>query len=631
MNILPQSCFLFALLLIALSGVARRQKTSAILLALGCGAAFVCAVAGLFSNPLRLGNLLNMDALAAWFLLPMSVIPPLLSISGAGTNRREARKLRLLLGLASASALAVPVAAHPLVFLSAWESLAIFGSLMVACGGQSVDAKKSAWACLAAGHVGAICLLAAFAISATAGGSLFGEMPAGLALVGADKVCFLLFLAGFAIQAGMAPFHAWLPGAHSSAPSHISAFMSGMAVNAGIFGLLRLLAWAKAPPLWWAGCLLSLGMLSAVLGAANAATQRDYKRLLAHSTVENTGAISIALAMAFAGKSLDMPGMAALGLAGALVLALGHCLLKTALFLCAGSVQRWTETVDLEQLGGLAKIMPRAAMTFLFGSVGLCGLPPLCGFIGKWLVVMAALEGIVHGDWIWAAAGIAALALASGTMALAFARAYGIAFLGHPRSQSANVPLRANGTGIGIGTPITVLIAAAAAISAVPFALAPAMQAALDKAIGHSPLLLELAPFWTLSAATWIALILAFLLWRVAARAKTVRQPTWGCGYAAQSARTQYTASSFSQMAMKIFQKMLFPRTEKANIQGPFPGPSHFSSDPQGLAIYERLVPVFRGASRLLSRLGAAQDAQLPIYLLGVAATLVLLLAWTLA
>jgi len=84
-------------------------------------------------------------------------------------------------------------------------------------------------------------------------------------------------------------------------------------------------------------------------------------------------------------------------------------------------------------------------------------------------------------------------------------------------------------------------------------------------------------------------------------------------------------------MAMKIFQKMLFPRTEKANIQGPFPGPSHFSSDPQGLAIYERLVPVFRGASRLLSRLGAAQDAQLPIYLLGVAATLVLLLAWTLA
>jgi len=375
-------------------------------------------------------------------------------------------------------------------------------------------------------------------------------------------------------------------------------------------------------------------VLSAVLGAANALAQRDYKRLLAYSTVENTGAISIALAMAFAGKSLGLPRMAVLGLAGALVHALGHCLLKTAIFLCAGSVQRWTETADLEQLGGLAKIMPRTAMAFLFGSVGLCSLPPLCGFIGKWLIIMAALEGIVHGDWIWAAVGIAVLALASGTMALAFAKVYGVAFLGRPRkqsAQSANVPVRADAAGIGIDAPITALIAAAAAISAAPFALAPALQAVLDKAIGPSPRLLELAPFWALSAATWIALILAFLLWRVAARAKTTRQPTWGCGYAAQSARTQYTASSFSQMAMDFFHGMLLPRKTKAKIQGPFPGPSHFSSESPGLVMHRNIALAFRGASQFLSHLRAAQDGRPPVYLLGVAATLILLLAWTLA
>jgi len=206
MNILPQLCFLFALLLIALSGAARRQKTSAILLALGCGAVFVCAAAGLASNPPSLGNLLNMDALAAWFLLPMSVIPPLLSISGAGGNHWEARKLRLLLGLASASALAIPIAAHPLVFLTAWESLTILVSLMVTCSGQSEDARQSAWAYLAAGHVGAICLLAAFAISTAAGGGLFGEVPAGLTLTGAGKACFFAFFGGVRHHGGPSAF-----------------------------------------------------------------------------------------------------------------------------------------------------------------------------------------------------------------------------------------------------------------------------------------------------------------------------------------------------------------------------------------------------------------------------------------
>jgi formate hydrogenlyase subunit 3/multisubunit Na+/H+ antiporter MnhD subunit len=576
-----------------------------------------------------------MDAIAAWFLLPMSAIPPLLSAFGSEqwgkANQGEAKKLRLLLGLASASMLAIPIAAHPIAFLAAWESLAIFGSLMVASDGHSEEARQAAWTYLAAGHVGAICLLAAFAMSAAAGGGLFGEMPAGWALTGAGNACFLLFLAGFAIKAGLAPFHIWLPDAHASAPSHISAFMSGLVVKLGIFGLLRLLAWTPAPPLWWAGCLLSLGALSAVLGAANAAAQRDYKRLLAYSTVENMGIISMGLAMAFAGKSLGQTAMAALGLAGAMMHVLSHCLLKTALFLCAGSILHWTGTKDLEQLGGLAKKMPRTAMAFLFGSIGLCGLPPLCGFVGKWLILMAALEGLIQGTWIWAAAGIAALALASGTMALAFARAHGIAFLGEPRSQLANVPIGASAAAKGMRVPISALIAAAAAISAAPFALIPALQAALGQAIGTSPHLPEIAPFWTLGIATWATLIPAALLWRRINKTKIVRQPTWDCGHAATSARIQYTASGFSQMAMDFFHGILLPRKTKAKIQGPFPGPSHFSSDSPDLVMHRGIVPAFRGASKILSHFRVAQGGQLPIYLLYVVATLIILLAWTLA
>jgi hydrogenase-4 component B len=472
--------------------------------------------------------------------------------------------------------------------------------------------------------------VAAFTVSAAAGGGLFVEMPAGWEATGAGKACFLLFLAGFAIKAGLAPFHIWLPDAHAAAPSHISAFMSGLVVKVGIFGLLRLLAWTPEPPLWWAGCLLSLGALSAVMGAANAAAQRDYKRLLAYSTIENMGIISIALAMAFAGKSLGQTAMAALGLAGALMHALSHCLLKTALFLCAGSILHWTETKDLERLGGLAKKMPRTAMAFLFGSAGLCGLPPLCGFVGKWLIFMAALAGLIQGAWIWAAAGIAALALASGTMTLAFARAYGAAFLGEPRSQSANVPIRASVAAKGMQAPISALIAAAAAISAAPFALAPAMQAALDQAIGPSPRLLEIAPFWPLGIATGAAMIAAALLWRKINKTKMIRQPTWDCGYAARSARMQYTASSFSQMAMDFFHWALLPRKTRAKIQGPFPGASHFSIDLPDLVMHRGIAPAFRGASRLLSHLRAAQGGQLPIYLLYVVATLIILLAWTL-
>ena len=195
-------------------------------------------------------------------------------------------------------------------------------------------------------------------------------------------LAFGLFLAGLALKAALAPFHAWLPHAHPAAPAPVSAMLSGVLIKAiGVYVLARLVFNVLGPKAEILAALRWLGILSMVVGGLLAIRQRDIKRLLAYSSIGQVGYIVV-------GLGLGTP----LGLAGALFHLVNHAVCKSLLFLDAGAVERAAGTRDLQELGGLGPVIPVASRTSLLASLSISGVPPFGGFWSKLLIVVACID-----------------------------------------------------------------------------------------------------------------------------------------------------------------------------------------------------------------------------------------------
>ncbi len=200
-----------------------------------------------------------------------------------------------------------------------------------------------------------------------------------------------LFIVGFGLKAAIMPFHAWLPDAHPSAPAPISAMLSGVLIKAiGVYALARILfnvlGLGEMKAILY--ILMVLGTISMVAGALLALGQRDFKRLLAYSSISQIGYIVFAL-------GLGTP----LGFLGGLFHLLNHAAFKSLLFLNSGAVVYATENKDLEKMGGLSQRMPVTATTSVIGSMSISGIPPLSGFWSKFIIIWAAVEA---GQYIFA-------------------------------------------------------------------------------------------------------------------------------------------------------------------------------------------------------------------------------------
>src|SRR5205807_1886974 len=258
-----------------------------------------------------------------------------------------------------------------------------------------------------------------------------------------------LALLGAGSKAGLVPLHVWLPLAHPAAPSHVSALMSGVMTKVAIYGFVRIVFDLLGPPAWWwALPPIVLGAITAVLGLLYAVLDRDLKRVLAYSTIENVGVIFVALGLALAFRANGQDAAAAVAMTAALLHALNHSWFKSLLFLGAGAVLHATGRRDLEGLGGLIHRMPRTAVFFLIGALAISALPPLNGFVSEWLLFQAviAAPALPQAALHFASPAIGAmLALAAALAAACFVRVYGTAFLGRPRSAEAagahDVPL----------------------------------------------------------------------------------------------------------------------------------------------------------------------------------------------
>ena len=259
-------------------------------------------------------------------------------------------------------------------------------------------------------------------------------------------------------------------------PAHVSAFMSGVLIKMGIYGLLRVTSIIGDPPVSCGVILLGLGVISGVLGVAFAIGQHDLKRLLAYHSIENIGIIVMGIGVAMIGRSLGRTDWVVLGLGGSLLHVWNHALFKALLFLSAGSVIHSVHTRDIDQLGGLAKVMPWTSLCFLVGSVAICGLPPLNGFVSEFLIYLGLFGTIVPGSGpTYAGAAFAAPALALiGALAVAcFVKVYGAVFLGPPGRNTLSVPASRRRSMLG---PMGVLVACCILIGTAPLLVAPILQ-----------------------------------------------------------------------------------------------------------------------------------------------------------
>ncbi|BDU75782.1 proton-conducting transporter transmembrane domain-containing protein [Mesoterricola sediminis] len=574
------------------------------------------------------------DPLGAFVLAPVALVPACLSRYAEGywdgpAHAATAPRLRFFFGLAAGSLIALTAAANAILFLFAWETMALTGFLMITASDQDAAVREAGWVYLVASHTGVLLLFAGFSLLARATGSFaLGPLPAGFAATPAGTWAFLLLLAGFALKAGIGPLHVWLPGAHTAAPSHVSAMLSGLLLKMGLLGIIRLVAWFPDPPLWWGGLLTCVGAVSGVMALAFALAQRDLKRMLAYSSIENVSIVALGLGLALAGKSLGLPALVLLGGAGALFHLLNHALLKPLLFMGAGTVLHATGTRDMERLGGLARAMPRTALCFTAGAFGLSALPPLNAFAGEWLLYLGAFHSLQAGGWVGAIAILAGLAV-MGALALAtFTRACGVVFLGEPRTE---VALRAHEPPSSMTGPMTLLLGVCLLLGLCPLLLAPALQRAAEALAPGLPPLRSLAPLGHLSFVAAAALPVAWAAWRIALRLPGRTAGTWDCGYARPTARIQYTATSFSQMLTDAFRWLLAPVERLPRIQGLFPRNARYQMQAPDTLLERGLKPGAAFLAWALSRLRFLQAGHLPIYLLYVVLTLVALLAWTLA
>jgi len=584
---------------------------------------------------------ITVDPLSAAFLLPIFVISAMGAVFGEGywkqsENPRNGRKLRLFYGLLTAGLALLVVARNGVCFLLGWEVMALSAFFAVTTEDDQRDVRHAGWIYFVSTHASTLILFAFFALYYVARGSLRLEpFPAGSISAGTANTLFLLALAGFGLKAGVFPLHFWLPPAHSSAPSHVSALMSGVLIKMGIYGLVRTAWLFSEVPLWWGECLLALGCASGVIGVAYAIGQHDLKRLLAYHSVENIGIICMGLGIALEGRALGRADWVALGLGGAVLHTWNHGLFKALLFLCAGSVTHSVHTREIDRLGGLGKPMPLTSFFFLVGAIAICGLPPLNGLVSELFVYLGLFRAGCGSEESWGMAAFAIPVLGLiGALALAcFVKVYGAVFLGTARTEHAG---DAREAGRFMIAPMAILAALCGFIGLAPAAVGPALDAVnafwapgeLNASVPLSTVA-PLAQLGWLGAAVLAFCLLGFLaLRRRRAMASGAAAVTWDCGYAQPSASQQYTASSFAQMLVWLLGWILFPSVRTPGARGVFPAPVPFHSQVPDAVLDRLLLPVFGGLAWGCSWFRLLQRGKLNAYLFYIFITLLILLLW---
>lgn len=570
----------------------------------------------------------TIDALSAFFIMIISVMGFVASLYANGYMKPYLFKGMnvsshcIFFTLLISSMLGVVTIQNALFFLIAWEIMSLSSFFLVIFEDDKKEVLSAGIKYLIYMHISVIFIILTFALLSIKSGSFdFSAFRAVLENNTAfANLIFIIAFIGFGTKAGFVPFHNWLPQAHPAAPSHVSAIMSGVMIKTGIYGILRVLSLIVLPSTVISYFVLLISVITALYGILYAITQRDFKKLLAYSSVENIGIMGIGIGTGMLGLAYNCLLVAVLGFTGGLLHMLNHSIFKQLMFFAAGSVYKQTHTKNIEVLGGLIKSMPFTAVLCLIGSVAICGLPPFNGFISEFLIYFGMLKGVTVnnlGLLLTFVLSIAALALV-GTMAiLCFTKAYSIIFLGLPRSEKAEQVQ--NDVSYSMIISMVILSVLALAIGLFPqyalnLILVPAGM--FVRNIQISFFVTGLMQNISVICLGFIVFLTMLIVMKFSANRKSIKHCTWGCGYDKPNNHIQYTASSYASP----FLSMLTPLFKKIfDIKKPkelFPKDAHFNLQIEDVEEAYFLTPVVRNIEKFLSKFERIQNGNIQQYIL---------------
>ena len=588
----------------------------------------------------------RVDALSAFFLVIANLGGAAASLYGIGYGRHETAPLRVLPFFPAylAGMNLVLLADDAFSFLVAWEFMSLSSWALVMANHRAPENGRAGYVYLLMASFGTLALVLAFGLLAgSAGDYSFAAIRAQRPDEYGSAVILLLVLIGAGSKAGLVPLHVWLPLAHPAAPSHVSALMSGVMTKVAVYGFLRLTFELTGPSAAWTSLIvLGIGGVTAAVGVLYAVLQQDIKRLLAFSTVENIGIVFVGIGLAMAFRASNMDWAAALALTAALYHALNHTIFKSLLFLGAGAVLAASGARDMDRLGGLIHRMPKTAVAFLVGSAAISALPPINGFVSEWLTFQAILVSPQIAQWgprfLIPAVG-ALLALSAALAAACFVKAYGIVFLGRPRSAAADEAREVDGFSLAA---MFLLAALCVLLGVMPGAVVELISPVVQSLVGVRMPAQSYLPWSSLvpiaeSRSSYNGLIILFFIaasgaaaalfiHRFATRA-TRRTAVWDCGYPDPTPSAQYTGSSFVMPIRRVFGSTVFELREKAD----FPRPGEMRAARYRIKVVDpiwRYVygPIVRRVLRLTTILNQLQFLTIRSYLTLVFVALIVLL-----
>lgn len=381
-----------------------------------------------------------------------------------------------------ASIVLILIADDAVSFLVSWEIMSIASYLLVNFEYRRAESSRAGFVMLAMSEAGTIAVVLAFILTAGASGGLaFDQLrSAGSLSEAIGWTVFLLSFFGFAVKAGLVPVNSWLPLAHPVAPTNVSALLSAVIVNLGIYGIMRFNLDLR--PVTGSGpglIVLIVGSVSALIGILYATVQAEMKRLLAHSTIENMGIVASGIGAAMTFEASGHAVIAGIALIAALYHLANHSVYKALLFVGTGAVEAGTGTRDLDRLGGIVRKMPWTSAFFLVGILSISALPPLNGFVSEWLTLQTILRSAVLASTpikvAFAISG-ALLALTAGLAVTCFAKVFAMGFLGMPRSEGA---VHATEARVGARTPLALLAASCILLGVLPTYIIPVIDRAV--------------------------------------------------------------------------------------------------------------------------------------------------------
>lgn len=571
------------------------------------------------------------DALSAFFIILICIISFLTTIYANGYLKPYLNKGMNISShcfffmLLIASMLGVVTIHNGLFFLIIWEIMSLSSFFLVIFENEKKGVLKSGLKYLVYMHLSVIFIMAMFATLTNATGSFdFADYAQYLHQTPQiTNLIFLLGFIGFGIKAGLVPFHNWLPEAHPAAPTHVSAIMSGVMIKTGIYGILRTFLLVGYCTKTIGYVVLVIGVLSLLYGILYAITQKDLKKLLAYSSIENIGIMTLGLGVGMLGLAYQNKIMAILGLSGCFLHVLNHSIFKELMFFASGSVYLKTHTRNMEKLGGLIKKMPVTAFMFILGSVAICGLPPFNGFISEVLIYAGMLLGIPASEinlFVVLVIAIAALALV-GTMAvLCFSKASGITFLGEARSE--NIKNIDSDSSSMMLIPMGILFSLALFIGLFPQYILRVIFAPVSLITGKEMVIenmqsiLAFANGYSVLLLSFLALVLVVFIIRFLINRKSEEHTTWGCGYNKSNPHIQYTASSYVNLFVATL-KPLFKRV--SHIKKPkdlFPKDAYYEQEIEDIEEAYLVNPIVKWDEKFLAKFERIQSGNIQQYIL---------------